>query len=211
MTATALATKSPPAAAPAKAVLPPVLSLDDRIRAALTDHAASTVIAELAAEVDDAVAAAEKHYAAANERAIDPTIPGEAVAEARRVMEDNDFIRQRMHEAARRLKDELDVAKAREADAARQIEVSAFFAERDLLIRDLRQQYENAAGVILSLLRRLQRSDAELARLGLGLDAGAETGARGVPAHFHTANGPVSRLYDARLPQFYGHGYLWPR
>ena len=204
-TATATAeprAKAPPAAAP---------SLDDRVLAALRDHAGSADIRALIDEAEAALESAETQHAAARERAIDPTTPGEAVAEARRVMEDRAFTAERMREATRRLRDELKTAEAREAAAARDIEVEAFCADRDRLIRDLRAEYENAAGVILSLIRRLERSDAELARLSLGIDSGAECRARGIPATFYAASGPIARLYDVRLPQFYGHGYLWPR
>jgi len=212
MSTAATATAEPrPKASPAAAPTP-VPSLDDRVLAALRDHAGSAEIRALIAEAETALVSAETQHAAARERAIDPTTPGEAVAEARRIMEDRAFIAERMREAARRLRDELKTAEAREAAAARDVEVKAFYADRDLLIRDLRAEYANAAGVIFGLIRRLERSDAELARLGLGIESGAEHQARNLPPNFYAPGGsPIPRIRDARLPVFHGLGFLWPQ
>lgn len=208
-TATAIAephAKASPAVAPS-----PSPSLDDRVLAALRDHAGSAEIRALIAEAEAALVSAETQHAAARERAIDPTTPGEAVAEARRIMEDRAFIAERMREAGRRLRDELKTAEAREATERHQAEVAAYTDDRDALVRALREHYPAAVETLTTLFRWIENTEAERQRLGLGMDESAEVLARGVPGNFYVSGRFVARLASAQLPTFDGPGHAWPR
>lgn len=203
---TTTATAEPRTKAP-----PAVPSLDDRVLAALRDRAGSADIRALIAEAEAALEGAETQHAAARERAIDPTTPGEAVAEARRVMEDRAFTAERMREAARRLRDELTVAEAREADEQRQAKVADYIVDRDALVRALREHYPAAIETLTTLFRWIENAEAERQRLGLSMDASAEVIARGIPGNFYLGGSYVGRLGSAQLPRFNGPGHAWPR
>jgi hypothetical protein len=198
-----------PAASPA--------SLEDRIAEALRDHAGSTEIAALITEARDAVAASERAYGRAKEKALDPVTPAADVAEARRVMEDCEFRQERMRQADRSLAVELDAARKREDRDRHQAVFDEVKAERDVLVADLRRDYGPAAATIAALLVRIQASDSRIAALnaypgGERLEP-AECVAREIPPTFYGPRGIIPRLSLAtRLPSFDNSGaYQWPR
>src|SRR4051812_49046087 len=77
--------------------------LDDRITTAFGSDASSEDIAGLISEVQAAASEASGKAEEARSRALDPALSGEAVATARREMDDAAFVRDRMATAAERL------------------------------------------------------------------------------------------------------------
>src|SRR3954454_14380452 len=78
-------------------------SLDQRIADAFGSGASSEDIAGLISEVQAAASEASGKAEEARSRALDPAFSGQAVATARREMEDAAFVRDRMATAAERL------------------------------------------------------------------------------------------------------------
>lgn len=106
----------------------------------------------------------------------------------------------------KRLNSEVAVAKRAAFDAAR--------AEHDELVVDLRREWPELQARMITLLRRIQSSDARVEQantLGVGRLESAEADARGVPAIFRDAVSPIARLTAIRFPNFTGSGLAWPK
>jgi hypothetical protein len=71
-------------------------SLDERVAAALKDHATSATVAALIADVDAAIVYAANAAENARSLALDPTLSAVDVAAARREMDDCAFRRERL-------------------------------------------------------------------------------------------------------------------
>jgi hypothetical protein len=88
--------------------------LEDKIAAAFApDGVTSAGIISLIEEVEGAALASGKSAEHARERALDPALTANAVAEARREMGDSRFQCQRLHTAVSRLRDRLKESGAR--------------------------------------------------------------------------------------------------
>jgi hypothetical protein len=139
--------------------------LDVRIRAAFDDGASSQAIAELIGAVDEAAQAAGRAAAMARERALDPALSSNGVAEARREMEDSAFERDRMTAAVTKLRARLDLVKGDEEDARRLRIYEDTKAERDRLAAELRDFYPDVAERLAELLARIVANDEAIERI----------------------------------------------
>ncbi|MCQ1778244.1 hypothetical protein NOJ05_13635 [Neorhizobium galegae] len=179
----------------------------DAFGADLSSQQLSDLLAEVARADADAKAASER----ANETALDPTTRPEAVAQARKDMEDADFRRRRLQRATEKLTIAKDDATSREQAAARKAERDEAAAECEQLAKDL-AEYEELAGKIAALMVRVRASNERFGGRGL-----AEQKARSMPESWqvnHEFTWP--QLVGAvRLPKFRrdgtNHGYLWPQ
>jgi hypothetical protein len=182
----------------------------DAFGADLSSKQLSDLLLELAQADEEARASAER----ANETALDPATRPESVAKARKDMEDAQFRRLRMERATSKLTEVREQALDQERSAARAAEQAAATAERDQLVKDL-EEYEELAGKISELLRRLQANNGRLERVGMWID-------RAEPLARHAEQSILIRhdealpalLTGVRLPKFRregNRGYLWPQ
>lgn len=152
-----------PAVSQSNVVALPRPDLDNRIADAFTAALSSEQIASLIEEVQQADRAARDASARASEAALDPTTRPDAVAKARKQMEDADFTRRRMEKAAERLQDLYDQAVKRERSEANRSEFEAARAERDQLAKDLKE-YPELLDRLTALILRVRDSDVRIER-----------------------------------------------
>ncbi|APO67251.1 hypothetical protein IE4872_CH01609 [Rhizobium gallicum] len=190
--------------------------LETRIADAFDSQLSSKQIADLLAEVAQADAEAKAASDGANETALDPATRPDAVAKARKEMEDADFRRLRMERATLKLGEMKAEAIERERKDAAARELSAALVERDRLVKDL-QEYEPHALKIVELLKRLEASDRRIKAASAGQwNESAESIARNAGQGWGVNVDPtLPRLLDGvRLPKFRRdgtiNGYLWP-
>jgi hypothetical protein len=183
----------------------------DAFGAKLSSKQISALLAEVAQADQDAKLASEK----ANEIALDPATRPDAVAAARKEMEDADFRRLRMERAASKLTELRDYALKQEEAETRAAERDAAIVERDQLVKDL-EQYAILAPKIAALLSRLQANNKRLEKTGGWIDR-AEPIARHADqtmVHSHDERLP-GLLLGVKLPKFRKdgtiNGYLWPQ
>lgn len=141
--------------------------LDERIASALAGQPSAAELAALLDEARVADAAAEQDRLAARERALDPATPPAAVAEARKAMEDSQFVRDRLEVATRKLETLRQEATHREAEAARKARIADVTARRDALAAELRETYPALVTPLADLIRRVVSLDAECQQFGL--------------------------------------------
>ena len=141
--------------------------LDERIASALAGQPSSAELSALLSEARVADAGAEQDRLAARERALDPATPPVAVAEARKAMEDSQFVRDRLEVATKRLETLRQEATQREAEEARKARVADITARRDVLAAELREQYPALTASLADLIRRVVALDAECLQYGL--------------------------------------------
>jgi len=179
--------------------------LETRIADSFAATLPSRDIAALLAEVTEADQAAARSSEEANKVALDPATRPDAVAAARKVMEDAQFKRLRMENATAGLQKLKSQAEAREAAEIAAKELALATIERDQLAKDL-LEYDELSRKIVVLLDRLRASDARIGR-----NNSAEIVARG--GNFDPWF-PDLQL-GVRLPSFQrgggNMGYLWPR
>ncbi|MCC2612629.1 hypothetical protein [Neorhizobium petrolearium] len=185
----------------------------DAFGAKLTSKELSDLLAEVAQADQEAKAASER----ASELALDPSTRPDAVAAARKAMEDADFRRRRFERATEKLQELKSEAIERERAEAAEKELKAAIAERDVLVKDL-QAYADLSEKIAALLDRLDRNNRRLKAAsvgqwvepaeGIARDAGKTWGVN--------IDETLPRLLDVtRLPKFKRDGtisgYLWPK
>ncbi|MDR7027252.1 hypothetical protein [Rhizobium rosettiformans] len=183
----------------------PRADLENRIADAFTSTLSSVQIAALLREVDQADQAAQDASIRANEIALDPTTRPDAVAKARKEMEDADFTRRRMERATERLTELHDQAVKRERSEANRQEYDAARAERDQLVEDLKE-YPDLIDRVTALILRVRDNDARLERVN-SLAAGdqawlasAEYVASGSPSAWNAAgSSDRPRLMSSKL------------
>ena len=138
-------------------------SLDDRIADAFDSEMTSTAVADLLREVKETSEAAKAESKAASALALDPRLRPADVADARQKTQDADFRSTRLDRAADELVGVLDDAKRREAAEADEAEYQAAKAERDELVKALRD-YPILAGKIVALLRSIVANNERIGR-----------------------------------------------
>lgn len=190
--------------------------LETRIADAFGATLSSKQIAELLAEVGQADADAKTASERASETALNPATRPDAVAQARKEMEDADFRRLRMERATLKLGEMKTEAIERERKDAASRELSAAISERDQLVKEL-PEYEPHALKIVELLQRLDANDRRLKAASVGQwNESAESIARNAGQGWGVNIDPtLPRLLDGvRLPKFRRdgtiNGYLWP-
>src|SRR4051812_19899497 len=115
--------------------------LDQRIADAFGSGASPDDIAALISEAQAAAAEASGKAEEARSRALDPALSGEAVAMARREMEDAAFVRDRMANAAERLGPRLKEVRHLERERRRQARYEIARTCRDHLAKELAETY----------------------------------------------------------------------
>ncbi|CDZ60462.1 Hypothetical protein NGAL_HAMBI2605_10320 [Neorhizobium galegae bv. orientalis] len=185
--------------------------LETRIADAFDAQLSAKQLTELIAEVGRADADAKAASEKASEAALDPATRPDAVAQARKDMEDANFRRLRMERATAKLGEMKSDAVARENLEEAQRERAAATAERDQLAKDL-AEYEQLSQTITNLLVRLRASNARIGDFN-----SAEIIARGAGAQWAVqVDETLPKLLEAvRLPKFKrdgsNRGYLWPQ
>ena len=135
--------------------------MDARIAAAFTDGATSDDVGRLLAEVEGAASSADAVAKEARVRALDPLLALDEVAVARREMDDAEFTRDRLTEAARRLGERLKELRASEKAGAQRAEHQRVSAERDRLAAELDHAAEPIAKIAL-LVAQIDACDREI-------------------------------------------------
>ena len=138
--------------------------LDGRIAAAFSDDAKSGDAARLLAEVKETTSAAELAAETARKHALDPLLSGDDLKLARREMEDAAFTRDRLHEAGKKLAEQIEALKALEADSRMWAEHERVEAERDRLAEEMESMAEPIMQ-IAHLVSRIEACDREIGRL----------------------------------------------
>ena len=117
-------------------------ALDARIASALAEDATSVDVSRLLPEVEAAANAADAAAEEARARALDPLLSRDDVKVARREMDDAAFVRDRLHEAGKRLGERVEDLKAVEADRRMWAEHERVLAERDRLAEEMERMAE---------------------------------------------------------------------
>ncbi|PHJ93355.1 hypothetical protein VF09_37395 [Nostoc linckia z9] len=163
-------------------------------------------------EVEQADRAAHDASVRASEAALDPATRPDAVAKARKEMEDADFTRRRMEKAAERLRDLHDHAIKRERSEANLKEFQAARAERDQLVEDLKE-YPELLDKLTALILRVRDNDARLERAnslatdGQGWLGSAEYIASGSPPSWNAdGSSDRPRLTSSKLVELTSTG-----
>jgi DNA repair exonuclease SbcCD ATPase subunit len=195
--------------------------LDHRIAVAFADGVRSSDVAALIVQAESAAVAAGEVAARARERALDPTLTANAVAEARRQMEDATFRRERLETAVSGLQKRLKEVRAREEDQRRWIAYEKVKAERDKLAAELKASYPNIEALLGELIAKVEANDRELEFVNAqALPTGAERLrsaeliARGIEAWRVNQADVVRFTHELCLPAFKHdphRRYAWPR
>jgi hypothetical protein len=139
-------------------------TLDERIRAALTDDAVTSVELEnLYEEIEAAVPAAQQQAAAAHEQALDPLT--EDVAGARAAAQDYQIRVQRLQGALPRLGQRLATVRQREEYGRWLPEYEAVAAERDAQAQTFAERYPALVAELVALFQGNAAIDAQVQRV----------------------------------------------
>jgi hypothetical protein len=136
--------------------------LDDRIASVFAGSAQSGVIAALIAEAEGAAVASGESAERARQRALDPALMANAVAEARREMDDAQFKRERLQTAVTRLQARLKEVKAEEENRRRWTVYEKLKAERDRLAAELKAIYPAIEAKLGKLISDLEKNEREI-------------------------------------------------
>jgi hypothetical protein len=136
--------------------------LDARIAAAFADGAMSNDVAALINETEYGVASASEQAEHARNRALDPTLSGSELKDARECMGDAAFKRDRLQAALGKLRERLEELRYQEENARRQVGYDKAKAVRDELARELADLYPAFAQKLSDLLVRVVINDREL-------------------------------------------------
>jgi hypothetical protein len=197
-------------------------SLDDRVAAALKDHATSAAVAALMDDVETATVSAAVAAENARALALDPTLSPADVAAARREIGDCAFRRERLQEAGRRLAERLiEVEKSEDQDRLRE-EYQRVSSERDKLAAELAEIYPDVERRLSDLVGRIAANDREVAWVNSAgrLPNGekrllpAELVARGLGGLVRNGVQSPAIVEELRLPKFQAdtfEPYAWPQ
>jgi hypothetical protein len=193
------------------------IDLDARIAAAFADGAKSNDVATLIKDAERAAGLASDMAEQARNHALDPTLSGSELKDARKCMDDAAFRRDRLRAALGKLRDRLAELKDQEEDARRQVAYDKAEALRDELAGELADLYPALAQKLAELLARIAANDREIEYInGHALPSGAkrllvaELKARGLPVVANSIETP--RITDhLQLPPWQPRSnYLWP-
>jgi hypothetical protein len=195
--------------------------LDARVAVAFRAAVKSSDVSALIVETEAAACAAGKAAERARERAFDPVLTADAVAEARRQMEDAAFRRERLQTAVSRLRERLKEVKAQEEDQRRWIAYEKAKAERDKLAAELKASYPTIEDQLGELIAKIATNDREIEYVnsqvlptGAERLRSAELVARGLEACRIHQTDVVRITVELCLPAFKHDPhkpYAWPR
>jgi chromosome segregation ATPase len=164
------------------------IDLDARIAAAFANGAKSNDVATLIKDTEHGAASASDQAEQARNHALDPTLSGSELKDARECMNDAAFKRDRLQAALGKLRGRLAELKDQEENARRQVAYDKAEAVRDQLAKELADLYPAFAEKLAELLVRVVINDRELDyinnhALPKGVDRllVAELKARGLP------------------------------
>ena len=161
--------------------------LDARIAAAFADGAKSDDVATLIKDTEHAAASASDGAEQARNHALDPTLSGSELKDARECMDDAAFKRDRLQAALGKLRERLAQLKDQEENARRLVAYDKAEAVRDELAKELADLYPSVAQKLAELLSRVVINDREIEHVNNALPRGsdrllvAELKARGRP------------------------------
>jgi hypothetical protein len=136
--------------------------LDARIAAAFADGAESNDVATLIKDTEHAVVSVSDMAEQARNHALDPTLSGSELEDARKGMDDTAFKRDRLRAALGKLRERLAELKYQEENARRQVAYEKAEAERDKLANELADLYPAFAQKLVELLVRVVVNDREI-------------------------------------------------
>lgn len=137
-------------------------TLSDRIAAAIK-AGSSNGIPDLIREAEAAALATVEDHERARQRALDPLLSDGEIAEARKAMEDAEFIRERMNRAADVLRDKLVEFEEAEDQAERLKVYQDAIARRDATAKLLRERYVPLANELGALMQAVQEAEQVVA------------------------------------------------
>jgi hypothetical protein len=138
------------------------IDLDARIAAAFADGAKSNDVATLIKDTEHAAASASDQAEQARNCALDPTLSGSELIDARKYMGDTAFRRDRLQAALEKLRERLAQLKDQEEHARRQVAYDEAKAVRDELAKELADLYPAFAQKLVELLVRVVINDGEI-------------------------------------------------
>lgn len=192
------------------------LILERRIASALVDDtSASTDIAALILEMEEAVTAADRAAEAQRANALDLTASPDA-DKAREAMLAAEFRAQRMRNALPRLRQRLTQVEKQEYTARWVSDYEQVRKGRDELAAEFNQQYPSLVAKLVDLLRRVEDCDREVSRINGSAPSGdyrrllgVELIARGIEG-FTVSTGPAIAP-AMRLPSLPNSAVMaWP-
>jgi hypothetical protein len=136
--------------------------LDERIAAAFADGAKSNLVVALITDTELAAASASDMAEDARNRALDPTLSGTELKDARKCMDDAAFRRDRLQAALGKLRERLAELKDQEENARRQAAYDKAKAERDELAKELADLYPVVAQKLAELFTRVAANDRDI-------------------------------------------------
>jgi DNA repair exonuclease SbcCD ATPase subunit len=164
-------------------------NLTDRIAVVLQTEATSDALAGTLDEARAELEAVNEACAHAKAKVLDPFSTSATVTKAKREFDDLTLQASRLGTALDCLANQLETARAREAQAAAVKLYEEAKAERDALVEDIRRIYPEAAAKIAALLPRIEAADKKIVAANNDLPDGAawleypEQIARGRPPH----------------------------
>ena len=135
------------------------IDLDARIAAAFADGAKSNDVAILIKDTEHGAASASDQAEQARNHALDPTLSGSELKDARKCMDDAAFKRDRLQAAMGKLRERLAELKDQEENARRQVAYDKAEAVRDELAKELADLYPAFAQKLVELLPRIAAND----------------------------------------------------
>ncbi|MCX5579453.1 hypothetical protein [Kaistia terrae] len=187
--------------------------IHDALTGALTRDDVSAVLSASRQALDKA----ETEVAHLQRASLDPLVAPDKADVTRDAWERARFDRDRIAAAIVALEQRVAQLARIDAEADKRNAYQVAKAERDALAADLRDRYPALAEELVSLLVRLQASDARLATVNRAIPDGeawlgsAEAIARDCPIDFRSGVSLISRITAARLPSFGAAGieFLW--
>ena len=192
--------------------------LEDRIAQAFGNGAKSNDVATLIKHTERAATSAAEDAEGARNHALDPTLSGSQLKDARKCMDDAAFKRDRLQAALGKLGDRLKQLQDEEENARRQVIYDRLKQERDQLAKEYADLYPALAQQLAELLSRIAANDREVDYLnkhalpkGVGRLLEVELIARELPGWVQ-AGIQTDRVIDLlRLPPWQPRShYLWP-
>jgi hypothetical protein len=180
------------------------------------DGAKSNDVATLIKDTEHGAASASDRAEQARTHALDPTLSGSELKDARAGMDDAAFKRDRLQAALEKLRERLAELKYQEENARRQEAYDKAKAVRDGLANELADLYPSFAQKLVELLARVVISDGEIDRINNALPRGAdrllvaELKARGLPWVANNVETPRITNQLCLPPWQPRSNYLWP-
>jgi hypothetical protein len=137
-------------------------SLDERIAAAFAIGAKSADVATLIKNTERAASSAAELAEQARNHALDPTLSGSQLEDARNCMDDAAFKRDRLQAALGKLKERLKQLLEQEENVRRQVIYDKLKAERDQLAKEYADLYPTVAQKLAEVLSRIAANDREV-------------------------------------------------